>query len=341
MRAMSKPPRLVIYGTGQYGGYVTRFAVQKGWPVVAAFNRAGPKVGQDLGRLAGLGRDLDIVVQDCDTADFDALEADIGIVTMTNFLGQNLPAYRRLMNAGINVLCHGAQSYYPQGNDAVLAAEIDSLAKKNGVTFTGSGIWDMSRIWAGILLAGPCTEINALYHSSITDAAGQASSPAQLAQIGTGLTVEQFREKGFERNPIAASYKTVPEQVLVALGYTISATRAFVEPVVFDAPLESTFMGQTIPAGIVVGWRSIGEIETREGVTGRVEMELRLFKPGEVEHMLWSVDGLPHTRLRTERSDSAHATASCLFNRIPDVIAAPPGIITVSQLGPLKHTALS
>ena len=49
-------PRIVIYGAGQVGQYIARFAVQKGWPIVAAFNRAGAKVGQALGRLAGLSR---------------------------------------------------------------------------------------------------------------------------------------------------------------------------------------------------------------------------------------------------------------------------------------------
>jgi 2,4-diaminopentanoate dehydrogenase len=50
---------------------------------------------------------------------------------------------------------------------------------------------------------------------------------------------------------------------------------------------------------------------------------------------------LPRTRVRIERDDSAHATASNLFNRIPDVIAARPGIVLVSQLGPMQHTVLA
>jgi hypothetical protein len=41
-----------------------------------------------------------------------------------------------------------------------------------------------------------------------------------------------------------------------------------------------------------------------------------------------------------ERLDAAHATAANLFNRIPDVIAARPGIVPVFELGPLKPTAL-
>jgi 4-hydroxy-tetrahydrodipicolinate reductase len=99
-------------------------------------------------------------------------------------------------------------------------------------------------------------------------------------------------------------------------------------------------MEATYPSGICVGTRIIGEIDTEEGVTARAEIELRLFQDGEVEHMFWEVDGKPKTRVRVERDDSAHATAANLFNRIPDVLAARAGVVTVSELGPLKTTAL-
>lgn len=340
MNDLTRKPRLVIYGTGQFGLHIVRFAAQKGWPIVAAFNRAGAKVGQDLGRLAGLGRDLGVIVQDCDTASYDNLDADIGVVVTTSRLSLNLPAYRRLMNAGLNVICHGAESYYPYGNDPASAAEIDALAKRNNVTFTGGGIWDMSRIWAGILVAGPCTEIRALYHSSITDVLRQAATREQALQVGLGLSVAAFMEKGLHKTPIA-SYKTIPEHVLAALGYTVTQNRSSVEPVVFDTTIDCALMGGVIPAGDCVGIRINTEVETEQGVTAKSVIEIRLFKEGEVEHMFWSVDGKPASRIRTERDDTAHATASCLFNRIPDVIAAPPGIVLVSQLGPMKHTALS
>jgi 4-hydroxy-tetrahydrodipicolinate reductase len=221
----------------------------------------------------------------------------------------------------------------------VIAAEIDAMAKQNKVTFTGSGIWDMSRIWSGILVAGPCTEITSMFHSSITDITGQTTRQ-QALQVGVGLTVEQFQASGLPQARQLFSYKTIPEHVLAALGYTIADSRVRVEPVVFDTPLNSDFMGSTISAGVCVGTRIVAEIETREGVTARAEVELRLFREGEIEHMFWSVDGLPRTRVRVERDDSAHATAANLFNRIPQIIDAPPGIVLVSQLGPLRHSAL-
>jgi hypothetical protein len=52
-------PRVMIYGVGYYGMEAVRILVKNGWPIVAAVNRAGPKIGEDLGRLAGLNEDLE------------------------------------------------------------------------------------------------------------------------------------------------------------------------------------------------------------------------------------------------------------------------------------------
>jgi 4-hydroxy-tetrahydrodipicolinate reductase len=342
MHVMGKSPlkpRLVLYGTGQFGQRIARLAVEKNWPIVAAYNRAGPKVGQDLGRLAGLGRDLGVIVQDCETASYD-VEADIALVTATNSLRQNMPAYKRLIGAGLNILCLAGQAYYPYGNEPELAAEIDAMAKKANVTFTGSGIWDTSRIWSGILVAGACTEIKSLAHRSITDISRQIVSQEQARELAVGIPAKEFYEKGYGDALISLLYKTIPEHVLAAIGYTDIKSTVRLEPVVFDEPVSLALFDKPIPPGDCVGTRIVCESVAREGVKATAEIELRLFKPGEVEHMVWTVDGMPKTQIRTERNDSAHASAASLFNRIPDVIAAQPGIVLVSQMGPLKHTAL-
>ena len=61
---------------------------KKGWSIVAAANRAGPKIGQDQGRLAGLNEDLGVIVQDCETADYAAMGADIALVVQTERLNR-------------------------------------------------------------------------------------------------------------------------------------------------------------------------------------------------------------------------------------------------------------
>lgn len=332
-------PRLVIYGIGQFGKHIVRFATQKGWPIVAAFNRAGDKVGRDVGELAGIEK-LGVLVQDCDSANYDDLDADIGVVTATDLLHVNHDAHSRLLGAGLNVVCHGTESYLPQANNPELAAKLDQLAIDNGVTFTGSGIWDMSRIWSGLLSAGPTTQLTSLFHSSCTDIVPQVETKEQTYPFGNTLSMEEFHAKGVSDNPIAKSYKSIPEHVLVGLGYTITNTKAYVEPAVFDEDYDSEFMECVIPAGNCVGVRIVAEIETAEGVSARSEIEIRHFRENDIEHMFWEVNGNPKARIRVERDDSAHMSAACLFNRIPDVIAAPPGVKPVYTLGPLKSTAL-
>lgn len=338
MRGSDDPPRIAIYGLGQYGAMITRLAAERGWPIVAAYNRAGPKIGHDLGRVAGLGRDLGVIVQDCETADYGSLDADIGVVTHRDLLSANMDAYRRLMNAGLNVACHGVQSYLPQSNDPVLAAEIEALAQANGVTFTGCGIWDMSRIWAGILTAGPCTDIRSIHISSLTDPEGQTNSIEQIKQYCISEPVETFHARGIANNAAALAKKTIPEMVLRALGYTVLESTAAIEPVVYDVPVHSRY--GTFEPGLVMGVRFHCRTTTAEGVTGTGLVDQRLFLPGDVEHMFWEVEGTPRNRVRVERLDSAHATAGNLFNRLPDVIAARPGIVPVYELGPLRSTAV-
>ena len=111
----SAAPTIAVYGVGRYGTDIVRMATAKGWPVVAAYNRAGPKVGHDVGRLAGLDQDLGVVVEDCDAADFAALNADIAIVATTDRLADDMDAFERLLGAGVNVLSHNTESYLPRG----------------------------------------------------------------------------------------------------------------------------------------------------------------------------------------------------------------------------------
>jgi 4-hydroxy-tetrahydrodipicolinate reductase len=331
-------PRLAIYGVGQYGSLITRLATAKGWPVVAAFNRAGPKVGQDLGRVAGLGRDLGVMIQDTASAHDAGLDADIGVVTNQDLLRFNMDAYRRFLGAGLNVACHGGQSYLPQTNDPELAAEIEAMALANGVTFTGGGIWDMSRIWAGILTAGPCTDITSLHHRSLTDPEGQLLTLTRGSAFNR--SPEDFYERGLDQSPVLLAHKAIPELILRKLGYTIARSDATAEPVVYDVPVETRLIPEgRFEAGVCVGVRTRLEVTTTEGVVATASIEQRMFRPGDVEHMAWEIQGTPRNRIRVERLDSADATAGNLFNRIPDIIAAPPGIVPVTELGPLISSA--
>ncbi|MGE4322779.1 MAG: hypothetical protein AB7E60_07065 [Sphingobium sp.] len=337
--AEQRKPAIALYGVGQYGLEVARIAISKGFPIVAAYNRAGEKVGRDVGALAGIGRDLGVVVQDAELADYTGSGADIAVVTVSDSLRRNMPAYERLLGNGINVICHGTESYYPFGLDPENAARIDAIAKQNGVTYTGSGIWDVSRIWSGILAASASTRIDGLFHKSITDAERIGLKLMKLC--GVGMSQDEFAQKmGQKDGKPTGLYMTIPHQVLDALGYTVTDVTEHREPVLWDEPIHCRLLERDIPPGEAAGIRMVAVAHTKEGVTARAEIELRVFREGEVENMLWRVDGRPGTKLVFERDDSVHFSAASLFNRIPDVIAAPPGVQPIRTLGMMRHSAL-
>lgn len=325
------PPRLAFYGLGQYGLEAVRIAAERGWPIVAAYNRAGAKVGRDIGELAGLPEALGVIVQDCDTADYGPLSADVAIVAVDDRMAKNLPAYRRLLSAGVNVICHGADSYLPYYTDPVSSQEVDRLAQENGVTFTGTGIWDSSRIWSGLFLTGMATRIDSLIHRTLTDL--ETFSPHFISFFGAGMTVEQYAQaqKGFN----GGAYRLPAIMVLTRMGLTVTETDQRAEPIVADETVHSRALGRTLEAGTVVGTRITSVTQTNEGITATSQIDLRLLPKGEREHMIWQLEGRPRASVRIDREDTIRMSSACLINRVRDVMNAPPGIRTILELGPL------
>lgn len=325
-------PKIAIYGTGQYALEAVRIIVDKGWDIVAAYNRAGAKVGRDLGELAGLPSPLGIVVGDSETADYAASGANIAIHSVADRLDYNWPAYQRLTGAGINIICHGGESNFPWGSRPELADDLDAMARAAGVTFTGTGIWDSSRIWSGLIAAGTASRLEGLVHRTLTN--GEAAGLELLKVCGGTFTPEEFAERN--EGLLAGIYKTVPHQVLWALGLEVTSVVEEREPVIDEQPVFSHALGRDIEPGICLGTRITTRVATREGVTALSINELRVLRPGETEHMIWEVQGRPATKIRVDRTDSLHSSSACMVNRMPDVLNAAPGIQVISKLGPIR-----
>jgi len=324
-------PQVAIYGAGQYALESVRITHRKGWDIVAAYNRAGEKIGRDIGELAGI-EPLGVLVEDCEDADYGSSGANIAIHSVADRLDYNWPGHQRLLGAGINVICHGGESNFPWGSRPELAGRLDELAKAHGVTFTGTGIWDYSRIWSGLLAAGSASELTGLIHRTLTN--GEAAGLELLKVCGGTLTLEEFSE--LNEGLLAGIYKTVPHQVLWALGFEVTDVSEEREPILDSEPVFSNALGANIEPGICLGTRITTRVRTREGVNATSINELRVLKPGEKEHMVWEVQGRPETVIRVDRTDSMHSSAACMVNRVPDVLDAEPGIQVISQLGPIR-----
>ena len=330
LEAGPTPRGVLIYGVGAVGQAVARLAAQRGW-TVSGVNRAGDKVGRDLGELAGAPALVGQPIADAATSDLAGFGADIAVVAVHDRLAETIDHHRRLLEAGLNVICVGAESSYPADVDPAFAAEIDGLARAEGVTFTGCGLWDTYRIWTLKTLVGPCTELHEIRHRSVTDVNRFGPEVVRLARIGEDPAA--FASGSESERSI---YRVFLTQVAASLGLTIEAVEEHQEPVVLDQDVACSSLGREIAAGLCVGLRTVIRVSTAEGVDALAEIELRLTAAGEGEWMSWRVDGAPPAEMRLEGLDTGHATASSVVNRIPDVLAAAPGLVTCDRLAPMR-----
>lgn len=80
--------------------------------------------------------------------------------------------------------------------------------------------------------------------------------------------------------------------------------------------------------GLGMRMRAVVEAITAEGVTATASMESRIrLAPDGTEHSSWKISGnVLSPRVRIERDSGHYTPALSVFNRVKDVIAAPPGI---------------
>ena len=86
-----------------------------------------------------------------------------------------------------------------------------------------------------------------------------------------------------------------------------------------------------------LSWVAIGRDVVVRG--GHFEMTGRLYHEGEADVNDWTVTGEPELHLSNPAVPTGMTTVTQLVNRIPDVINAPPGFITVEKLPRLRYRA--
>ena len=191
------------------------------------------------------------------------------------------------------------------------------------------------RIWSGILIAGPCTELRSLAHHSLTDS--ELANERMMRAYGVDMTQAEFADRVTDvPGQLGELYKGIPAHVMHALGFTITKVTERREPVLSDQPVWCHTLDRFLDPGTSLGMRIVASVETAEGPTASAHIELRILAEGESENMTWAVDGRPPSKVRVDRADGVHTSAACMVNRIPNVIAAPPGVRLISQLGPLR-----
>jgi 4-hydroxy-tetrahydrodipicolinate reductase len=324
--------RVVCCGLGPIGLAIARVAYQRpGLQIVGAVDVDPQKVGQDLGVLLG-GAPSGVVVTSDLGQTLERVHPEVVLHATGSSLSSVISQLRTILRLHAECVSTCEELSYPWTVQPQLAVELDTLARREGVTLLGTGVnpgFAMDAL--PLMLTAVCSEVRAVRVLRVVDAA-RRRGPLQR-KVGAGLTPEQFAEKVREG---AVRHVGLPESlhmVSTLLGMHLERSEDLIEPVIATQPIMTDIVN--VQPGQVAGVRQVarGIANGREVVT----LELRMYVGAEDPQDTVEIDGTPPIRMTVPGGFHGDiATAAIAVNAVSSVLRAGPGLASMGDL-PLVH----
>jgi 2,4-diaminopentanoate dehydrogenase len=325
---MKNQIRVLQWGLGAMGSGMARLMLQKsGLKLVAAVDGRPDYTGKDLGDVLGTGQKLGVTVTNRPETVLSKEAVDIAILATTSWTHELMPDLRKVLCAGINCITIAEEMADPAAQNPDLAAEIDDLARRNGVSVLGTGVNPgfVLDLLIVTLTAG-CQSVERIEASRVNDLSPYG--PTVMKTQGVGSTPEEFRA-GVADGSIVG-HVGFPESIHMisdALGLGVDRIEQTREPIISKVRRETPHV--KVEPGMVAGCAHIGV-----GYHGDKEV-IRLIHPQQIHPHLESQEtgdyihiyGLPevHMTIKPEIA-GGKATMGIAVNSIPHVVAATPGL---------------
>ena len=326
--------KVIIWGLGAMGGGMADMLLKKkGIEIVGVAGR-GAKIGTSMYDYIKTERGdrPDVLIQAAE----DIIKpgaADVVLLCTDSFTKNAFPRLKFIMEQGINVITSAEEMAYPAAQQPELAAELDKIAKENGVTCLGTGINPGHIMDLLVLVMTGClTDVEEITSRRVNSLS--PFGPAVMEEQGIGISTEEFYER--KANNTMSGHVGFAESVgMIAegLGLKVAEFSQDMNPITTDVDRKS-------PYGFAAAGSCAGVAMTAEAVLDN-GMKVHMDHPQQIEPEQVGVHtgdyviikGTPDVNMsNTPEIEGGIGTMAMILNTIPHVINARPGLKTMIDI---------
>ena len=328
--------KVAIWGFGAMGSGIAKVLLnKKGVDIVGVCDIHPARVGKSIFELLGVERGdrADVTVNPEIKEVVHDGNCDICVLATDSFTRKAFDKIKYIVSQKVNVVATAEQMSYPKAQEPELAAEMDRLAKENGVSILGTGINPgLMMDLLAVCLSGCMTDVEKVTCRRVNSLS--PFGPAVMEEQGVGLTVDAFM-KGVEDGTLAGhvGFAESVGMIAEALGWNVEKFEQQMKPIVTSVDRKSPY--GFAKAGDVAGVNMTGQ----GYVDGQVKIDM--IHPQQIEPEMEGthtgdyivLEGTPKVNMSIQPEvDGGIGTIAMVVNMIPHVINARPGLKTMLDL---------